>query len=379
MPLPDPVLDRLIAFRKALHRHAELAGGERQTAQLVLDFMQGCRPDRVIAELGGHGLAFVFEGRAPGPTIVFRCEMDAVPVAEEGDLAHRSQDPRASHKCGHDGHMAVVAGLALGLARQRPARGRIVLLFQPAEETGAGAQKVLEDERFRSLRPDLVFALHNLPGHPFGQVLIKDGPFCCASRGMTVTLKGIASHAAYPEQGRSPALAMAQIIQELGRLPEQFRRFVLVTVVHARLGEPAFGTSPATAEIRATLRAAHNEDSEQLVEQAVHLVTQAAQAHDLDVEITWEDVFPAVVNDRDAVEVVKNAAERCGFSLLEPETAFRWSEDFARFTERYKGALCCIGAGIDHPPLHSPRYDFPDRLIDTGVAFFQQIISQLCG
>ncbi|NIS83210.1 MAG: M20/M25/M40 family metallo-hydrolase, partial [Anaerolineales bacterium] len=184
----------------------------------------------------------------------------------------------------------------------------VVLLFQPAEETGTGAQQVLGDVRFQDIRPDYIFALHNLPGYPFGRVLIREDVFSCASRGMVVKLMGVSSHAAYPEHGRSPAGALAEIIQGLSQLPEQLNGFTLVTVIHARLGEIAFGTAPGYAEVMATLRSDQNDHMERLAQEAVELVTHTAQKHGLDAEISWRDSFAATVNHGEAVKIVEEAA-----------------------------------------------------------------------
>ena len=126
--------------------------------------------------LGGHGVAAIYEGREPGPTVMVRCELDALPIEEISESPHRSQAPGKSHACGHDGHMTMVAALSRGLGRQRPQRGRAVLLFQPAEENGAGAAAVIADPKFAEIAPDYAFSLHNKPGLPLGYITLSEGP-----------------------------------------------------------------------------------------------------------------------------------------------------------------------------------------------------------
>ena len=190
---------RLQEFRRILHRYAERSGEEKQTATIVREFLEDCEPDQLITNIGGNGLAALYQGQTSRPTILIRADMDALPIPETVDLPHRSQTPEVSHKCGHDGHTAIVAGLAARFHEQRPTRGSVVLLFQPAEETGQGARQVLDDPKFSQFQPDFVFALHNLPGALKGQVLLREGTFASASKGLIIQLKGATSHASEPE------------------------------------------------------------------------------------------------------------------------------------------------------------------------------------
>ena len=379
MGLTSEERSRIIELRRTLHQNPELAGGEGATAGLLLDFLAGCRPDEVIPEMGGHGFAVVFNGRDRGPTVAIRAELDAVPVIEANRFAHCSKFPGVSHKCGHDGHAAMVAGLGALLAHRPSFRGRVVLLFQPSEETGEGAERFIADPRFQSITPDWVFALHNLPGHPRGQVIVRPGVFACASTGMVIRLEGATSHAAHPEQARCPAVPMAEIIKALIALPQEFDFFTLVTVIHARLGEAAFGTTPGLAEVMATLRAAGDEGMERLLARARELAEKHALSERLDVSFFYRDPFKALSNDREATNLIRTAAREKGMGLLEITEPFRWSDDFGLFTAMAKGAMFGLGAGRSHDPLHSPTYDFPDELIPAGVELFRAIIEKISG
>ncbi len=201
--------------------------------------------------------------------------------------------------------MATLAALGLGLGRQRPARGRAVLLFQPAEENGAGAAAVVADPRYREIAPDYAFALHNMPGLPLGQVALAVGPMSCASRGMRIVLTGKTAHAA-DARGRdlSPMRAVAGLMPALaalgpgGPLDEGFR---LVTVTHARMGEPSFGIAPGHAEVWATLRTLTDAGMAGLCAEAEALARGAAVEVGLGVAITYEDVFVHCENEPEAV------------------------------------------------------------------------------
>ncbi|MBL4603750.1 MAG: amidohydrolase [Emcibacteraceae bacterium] len=207
----DTSTDQLIKLRHKIHKHPELSGEEHDTAQLFYDKLKALNPDELYSNLGGCGLAAVFSAKEPGPTILFRTELDALPIEETIDVPYRSTKKGVSHKCGHDGHMAIIFGLAQDIAIQKPKRGRVIVLFQPAEETGEGARAIVADPQYPLLNPDYCYALHNLPGHPVGDVMIRSGPFNCASRGMIIELSGSTAHAAYPETGNSPALALAEL------------------------------------------------------------------------------------------------------------------------------------------------------------------------
>jgi len=371
--------ERLIELRKRLHRHPELSGHEAETARIVSEFIHSCMPDTIVRGLGGNGIACIFKAKRPGLTVAFRGELDALPVEEKNPSSHRSKSPKISHACGHDGHMAILAGLGMRLAQHRPQRGRVVLLFQPAEETGEGAGSMIEDSRFRDIQPDYIFGLHNLPDYPLGRILIRAGSFNCASRGMIIKLRGMTSHAAYPEKGRSPAQAMAEIIMSLSESPQASEGSSRVTIIHARLGEMAFGTTPGYAEVMATLRSQDDRSMEELVERTEALARKTGERHGLDVEISWSDVFSTTLNHPEAVDLVERAGSACGMTVEKTEAPFRWSEDFGRFSARHRGALFCLGAGENHPPLHSSQYDFPDDLIEPGVTLFEQIVRDILG
>ena len=180
----------LTAWRRKLHQHPEISNEEEKTAKEVVDFLADTGPDKVLTGLGGHGVAAIYESGKAGPTVMFRSELDALPIHELSAVPHASVVPGKSHMCGHDGHTAILAALGRQLGRKRPARGRVVLMFQPAEETGNGAAGVVADPRFGEIAPDFAFSLHNMPGLPFGEVRLKPGVVNCASRGMRIVLEG---------------------------------------------------------------------------------------------------------------------------------------------------------------------------------------------
>lgn len=366
-----------VKLRREIHRNPERSGRETDTAQRLLRFFAPLRPDQVIENLGGTGIAFVFAGTEAGPTILLRSELDALPIQEVNEFEHRSVHDGTSHKCGHDGHMAILAVVGEKLSRKRPACGRVVLLYQPAEETGQGAAAVVADEKFARIKPDFCFALHNLPGFPLGEIIVRNGTFSCASRGMSIRLTGRTAHAAQPETGLSPAKAMCQLIAELSELPlvmDFGDELAFATVVGSRLGEQAFGTAPGEAEIWVTLRSETDATMARIVSHAENRIRQLAVEHGLESAIAYRDIFAATINSERAVDVIRRAA---GDGLLSVAgQPFRWSEDFGCFAAVAQCAMFGLGAGEAMAELHNADYDFPDELISLGADIFLGILEQ---
>lgn len=370
----------LVRLRHALHQIPEVSGAEVKTAAAVAEFLQQHGPDQLLTGLGGHGVAAVFDSGALGSTVLIRCELDGLPIPEISEKPYRSVHQNRGHLCGHDGHMTMVAALAEGLAANRPAQGRVVLLFQPAEETGKGAAAVISDPSFRQIAPDYAFSLHNLPGLPVGQVALCSGPANCASRGMRIQLEGKTSHAAAPRDGVSPAGAISRLLPSLAALSvgdDLGPEFALVTLTHACLGEASFGIAPGQAEIWATLRSVTDARMARLKADAEALVGQVAVEEGLKADIEYDDIFEACTNHPEAVSVLQAAGHAARHPMQMQETPQRWSEDFGQFGKQAKAAMFWLGSGVDQPQLHNPDFDFPDTALPVGVGLFTAVIDAL--
>ena len=378
--LTQQQLMQLTSLRHELHRTPEISGEERATAKRISAELEGLGADRIWRHLGGHGVAAEFKGAVPGPTVLLRCELDGLPIRELSDLPHKSLVDGRGHLCGHDGHMVSMLGVGMRLTI-RPASGRVILLFQPAEETGAGAKAVIEDDRWSEICPDYAFAYHNVPGRPLGEIGLRSGPGNCASRGMQIMFEGKSSHAAAPEDGLSPASAMAALMTSLpalssGQIGEE--DFALSTLTHAHLGEPTFGIAPAEGELRVTLRTMSNARMETLIDDALAEVERSKGALKMDVQ--WHDIFPSVVNDDDATAIARETALGLGHAINEMDLPMRWSEDFGRIGDAGpKATMLYIGAGETQPQLHNPDYDFPDALLPVAIDQFCGIVEKLLG
>ncbi|MEW7008528.1 amidohydrolase [Lentilitoribacter sp. EG35] len=376
------VLDELIALRRELHQYPELSGEEENTANRIKALLETCSPSQIIDQIGGHGIAAIFDSETEGPSVLFRCELDALPIFEVGQPKWRSKEDGKAHLCGHDGHMSIICGLARHFAENPPRKGRIILLFQPAEENGAGASAIINDPKFSLIKPDYAFALHNLPGRPLHEIGVKSGPFNFASEGLIVNLVGKTSHASHPEDGISPASAVAEILAKLPNVPQELgydHRTALCTLISTRMGGKAFGVTPADARIKATLRSSTNAAQQKLMHHMQELVKQVARRNGLGVTLNHREKFLSCQNDPEATNYIKKAAKNCNLALDELQEPFRWSEDFGNFSLVAKTAMFVLGAGQTQPQLHNSDYDFPEELIETGMKMFVSIADELCG
>ena len=372
--------DTFYQIRRELHQHPELSGHEARTARFIEDKLQVFHPTKVIRHVGGHGLLVEYFFSEDGPTVLFRADMDAVAVQEPDDIPHHSQTPGVAHKCGHDGHTTILLRFARMLSERPLPKGRVLLLFQPAEENGSGSKAVLDTKVLDYYQIDKAFALHNIPGYPLHAVLCKEGCFTCAVVSVSITLTGKSSHAAEPQKGISPIPAILKIVDELSRWNNtdmQSDDYFLSTIVEIHVGEEAYGVSAGNGVIRATLRAKTDKLLHQHAEQLKNLVaTECERTPGLQHEMEWLEPFSANENDPQSVSLVKSAAIRNNLPYLELQTPFSWGEDFGLFTQQYKGAMFGLGSGENCAPLHSPQYDFPDAVIETGATLFYTIAEE---
>lgn len=366
-------------FRRHLHRHPELSEKEHDTAAAVREGLASAGADEIISGLGvmGTGICAVYRGSAPGPVVALRCELDALAIEEVNELGHRSIKPGVSHMCGHDGHMATMMAVARSLHKKKIGRGKAVLLFQPAEETGTGAAAVVDDPRFIALKADWVFGFHNIPKAPLGRILLRKGLFAMGSVGFIVALKGTTSHSSYPEFGVNPTRAVLELVKFLDgqKGPE-----VITTLTSAQLGNtdlgPNFGTSPGEARILGIVRGTNDDDIARVKKLLVDKARLLARESSLQFSISWKEEFAATNNHDEAVDDLKQIAEQAGDDYEMLGVPFRWSEDFGRFTQKYKGAFFGLGSGVDRPQLHNNNFDYPDELIPKGAKIYRAILDR---
>ena len=355
-------MQNILALRQQLHENAELSGKEVKTNAILNEFLEKLNPDVHIHNIGGNGIAVIFKGKDKGKRILVRGDIDALNIPEG--------DRHCSHRCGHDGHASIIAGLAEKLSKNRPEKGEIVLLFQPAEETGQGAKAVIADPQFEQIKPDMAFALHNIPGYPKNKILLRKGCFAAGSLGLKLIFDGVTAHASQPETGHSPQHVLSALIDIFGKkaaMLQEEKPLTMMTMTHAVLGEETFGVAPAHAEIWLTLRSFDNEKLQHLTADVVQLCAMVAEKQDFEFGSSIHEAFSATMNNDEAVQIVENAAKSLNIDCQYLEEPFRWSEDFGRFADVCPIGMFGLGCGEEHLPLHNPEYVFEDDIIETGI------------
>ncbi len=365
-------MEDLVSIRKYLHQHPELSKEERETQKYVLGLLKELDIDEVHP-VASTGIFLKFKGQAPGKNIMFRGDMDALPIEEVNDFDHRSQSKGVSHKCGHDGHTTIMLGLARHYSLQRPESGDVYIIFQPAEEIGWGAAKVEESGILKDRNIDMVLSLHNVPGYALNKVVCREGSFTPAVTTLIASFVGYTSHAAEPWNGRNPAAAMSEYLLSALQHNEEKKdthEFVTITPVYTEMGEIAYGTSAGEGSVHLTIRADSSEKLERVLNDIMQQGKQFAQKHDLKVVYREQERFESNQNAKEVVALVKQASADLGLEYHDKEEPFRWGEDFGLYTQNIKGAMFGLGSGEDCKPLHHPAYDFPDEIIPSAIDMF---------
>ena len=393
-------------LRDKLNKNAELSGQEKKTNKIINAFLEKTNPDVHLKNVGGYGIVVIYKGKDSGKNILFRADIDGlnIPMIQPSAVSYQpsavSYQPSAvscqssvsdskangqkpiancqySHRCGHDGHAAILCGLAMRYGKKRPEKGDVILLFQPAEETGEGALAVINDEQFKNIKIDAAFALHNLPGYAKHQIVLKKDCFASASLGLKLIFEGATSHASQPEKGNNPQIVVTTLLDAFQKKYENLKRDkynTILTVTHVAIGEETFGVTPGHAEIWLTLRSQDDGALRQLTESTVALSEYVAKEFKLKFSHSIHEDFVATMNSDKLADIVEKSAQELRLSVNKINTPFPWSEDFGRFGVLCPVCLFGLGCGLEHEPLHSPIYDFEDEIIDTGVDIFEKIV-----
>jgi len=371
-------MHELTAFRRLLHAHPELSNQEFATQQRIRDFLANHTAPEPLT-IATTGLIYPFRF-GPGPHVLVRVDIDALPITETNVFEHASTHPGVAHKCGHDGHATIGVGLVQKLVQEPLKNGSVSVLFQPAEEVGEGAQKVLNDSNFQTTDFDFALALHNIPGEDKNKVLWKHASFTPAVHSLIIRLQGITSHAAEPLKGINPAYALAAIIdlaKNLEETDESHPQFGLITPVYSSLGSKDYGISAGHGEIHFTMRSWEQHAVDALTEKFLDASKTIAQEHQLEISHQKTAVFASNYNNKKVVDAVIKSAKHLQLATSEKKHPFPWGEDFGLFTQSIPGAMFGLGAGKDTPPLHNPEYDYPDDLTPTAIQLFYSTLNEL--
>ncbi|NIC42883.1 M20 aminoacylase family protein [Aquabacterium sp. A08] len=386
VPLPAALVEEFVAVRRDIHRHPEMAFDEHRTAQLVAERLRAWGY-RVATGVGGTGVVGQLVRGQGGARIGLRADMDALPIVENTGLAWSSCHHGVMHACGHDGHTAMLLAAARHLAEQGRFEGTLNLIFQPAEEGAGGALKMMEDGLFERFPCDAIFAMHNMPGHPQGQLVFRSGPTMASSDYVTVTLHGRGGHGGMPHRADDPLVAAASLVMALQTLVSRNTdplQPVVVTVGAFQAGQ-ANNVIPDTARLEIGVRALDPAVRRATEERLKALVHAHAASFNVRAEVDWRRGYAVLVNDAEQTRRALDVALRhFGPDRVNPHgPMLTGSEDFAFMLERVPGCYLFIGNGADGEPgacmVHNPAYDFNDANIAVGAAYWVALVHELLG
>jgi hippurate hydrolase len=374
-----PHHEGLTEFRRDLHANPELGFEEHRTAALVAERLKQFGVE-VHTGIGRTGVVGVIRGKGDrsSRSIGLRADMDALPMAEENEFAHRSTKPELMHGCGHDGHVTILLGAARYLAETRNFDGTVYVIFQPGEEGYAGAKAMIEDGLFTRFPADEVYALHNWPGLPAGTIGLNNGPMMAAADRVEITVSGRGGHGAHPHLTVDPVVAAAHIIIAAQSIvarnvaPLDNAVLSLCAVHTGNLG--AFSVVPREARVSGTVRT-FKPDVQELVEQRLtELVESTARAFGAEGRTLYERIYPATVNSAEQARFAGDvAAELVGeANVIRDLVPSMGAEDFAFMLQEKPGCYVRLGqgGGPSNCFLHNSRYDFNDAVIPLGAAYF---------
>ena len=365
-------IDTLVELRKTLHANPEASLKEVKTREILKNFLKDHTKNTKIVDMGSWFYA-LHEEEGATETIAFRADHDAI-VSENG---------QAFHGCGHDGHSTILAGLAWNLDDKKVGKN-IVFLFQHAEENGAGAAEVVK--AFDDLAIDRVYGMHNWPGYELGKAYSLVGTIYFASKGLEIQFSGRQSHASEPEKGINPSFAISEFIQEFAPLSQfdgyhgrdylghAYSDLILGTLVSTKVGEPgAYGVSPSKGQVQMTIRAAKLDDLDHLTQALLNKAEEIAKKYGLTVSHSTSDEFPDTTNSQEEFDRVQEIFKAHGRDLYTMEEPIRSSEDFGWYQKKVPGLFFLVGSGVDHAAVHQTNYEFPDEIIEEGIAYFTWI------
>jgi amidohydrolase len=380
MPIVNRIADfhaEIAQWRREIHAHPELQYDVHRTAALVFDKLKSFGCDEVVTGIGRTGVVGVIRGRKDGGKVVgLRADMDALPIEEATGLLYQSTVPGKMHACGHDGHTAMLLGAAKYLAETRNFAGTAVVIFQPAEEAGAGGRAMVQDGLIDRFGIGQLFGMHNMPSLPIGQFGIRSGPMMASTDEITIQIEGVGTHAAWPNLGVDSVLVGAQIVNQLQSIvarnvdPLQ-AAVVSICVFHA--GNIS-NVIPQHATLRGTARSLAPEVRALLEKRVREVVEGTARLYGAKAELTYKQGYPVLVNEERETELAAAVArEIVGAEKVDIRyPPMMGAEDFAYMLHERPGAFIYIGNG-NSAALHHPAYDFNDEIIPVGVSYWVRL------
>jgi hippurate hydrolase len=381
MPIVNRIADlhpEITAWRRDFHAHPELLYDVHRTAASVAEKLKSFGCDEVATGIGRTGVVGVIRGRkvGAGKVVGLRADMDALPIEEATNLPYKSTVPGKMHACGHDGHTAMLLGAAKYLADTRNFAGTAVVIFQPAEEGGAGARAMLDDGLLDRFGIEEVYGMHNGPGLPLGQFAIRSGPSMASTDTIVIDLEGVGTHAGFPHRGVDTILVGAQIVNQLQSIVARNvdpLEAAVISVCVFRAGDTE-NVVPQHAQLRGTVRSLSADVRKLLENRITEVVEGTAQLHGAKANLSYKSGYPVLVNEERKTAFAANvAAEIAGKDKVNQHAKpIMGAEDFAYMLQERPGAFIWLGNG-DSAGLHHPAYNFNDEAIPVGTSYWVRL------
>jgi amidohydrolase len=385
-----PILNRAVemqaevaGWRQHLHQHPEIEYEVQETAAFVEARLKEFGVDEIVTGIGRTGLVGIIHGsKGAGPTIGLRSDMDALPMSEETGLEYTSVNEGKMHACGHDGHMAMLLGAAKYLAETRNFKGSVAVIFQPAEENGAGGEAMVKDGMMERFGIQEVYGMHTNPGLPVGEFATRPGPIMGATDEYVVTVTARGGHAAYPHNAIDPIVIAAQLVGMLQTIAARNvdpMESVVLTITQFNAGT-ALNIIPEVATLAGTIRTLSHEVRAFAVKRLHEICAGVALAHGIDIHVNHMPGYPVTVNRADETQnIIEAATNVVGPKAVEPNMpASLGAEDFSFMAMARPGAFIFIGNG-DTPDVHHPKFNFDDNAIPFGVSYWASLVQHRLG
>ena len=365
------------SWRHYFHEHPELAYKEINTSKKVVELLKEFNVDNIETGIGGTGVVAVIENGS-GKTLGLRADMDALPIREENNKPYCSKNTGIMHACGHDGHTTMLLGAAKYLSESRKFKGKVVLIFQPAEEGFAGAKAMIDDGLFKKYPVDEIYGMHNMPNLKSGMLAVEEGPRLAAADNFEIEIIGKGAHGAMPSNSIDPIVCGSAIVQNLQHIVSRNsnpKETLVITVASFHSGN-ANNVIPKTAKLNGTIRYYNDEIGKMVRKRFYEVVNNTCQTFGAKPEIFFKKGYPATVNHKKQSLFAYNVAKKVsGKNSSNNQTPMMGSEDFSYFLKQVPGAFAWIGNGKS-ASLHNPKYDFDDNILCTGASFLATLAEE---
>jgi hippurate hydrolase len=371
--------DEMAEWRQHIHAHPELGFECHETAAFVVEKLREFGITEIETGIATSGVVAMIDGQGEGPVIGLRADMDALPIEEQTGVDYASKNPGVMHACGHDGHTTMLLGAAKYLAETRNFKGRVALIFQPAEEGPGGGRVMVEEGIIERFGIEKVYALHTLPGHEAGSFSTTPGPIMAAVDTFHIDIKGVGGHGAYPHECRDPVvptLGMVQAIQTIVSRNHYALDDLVVSVTQIHTGT-ADNIVPETAYINGTIRTFDPKVQDMVWTRLQEIVAGQAASFGVEADLRIDRGYPATVNEAECTEFAASVArEVAGEAHVEVDRKREMgAEDFSYMLEKRPGAYLFLGQG-EAAGLHHPAFNFNDAVAPTGASFFARLVER---